>query len=134
MGQAPAPSNSMLACAWRVLAASSLVISRPSVSSSSGSASAAATSRNTPLATAAQVASAGRGQAQHPPPASAAAPVTGRSVLPATAPAAAGPPLHWPATPASASTMLVGDLMAVPLGGTRATVGDGNMVLSLRDS
>jgi len=30
--------------------------------------------------------------------------------------------------------MLAGDLMAGPLGDTTATVGDGNMILSLRDS
>jgi hypothetical protein len=30
--------------------------------------------------------------------------------------------------------MLVGDLMDAPVGGTTAMTGDGNMILSLRDS
>src|SRR5579863_1621020 len=125
----------MLACACRVLAASSLVMSSPSDASSAGRVKAAATSRNTPRATAAQVASAGRGQAQQPPHASAAAPATvARPGSPGPVPDAAGPPPQRPAIPASASAMLVGDLMDAPVGGTTAMAGDGNMVLSLRDS
>src|SRR5690242_10256919 len=112
MGHAPAPSNSMLPCAWRVLAASSLVISSPSVARSSGRDRKAVTSRNTPLATAAHVAPAGRGHAQHPPPASATAATAGRSEVSGVVPVMAGPPLRWPATPASASAVLVGGLMA----------------------
>src|SRR5690348_12786428 len=134
MGQDPAPSNSMLPCAWRVLAASSLVMSSPSDASSSGRDRVAATSRNTPRATTAHVASAGRGQAQQPPPARPAATTVGRSEVSGAVPVVAGPPHHWPATPPSASAMLADDLRAVPVGDTTATAGDGNMILSLRDS
>src|SRR6516225_11148809 len=106
MGHAPAPSNSMLPCAWRVVAASSLVMSSPSEDSSSSRPRVAATSQNTPLATAAQVVSAGRGHAQQPPTASAAASTVGRSESPGSG----------------------------PVGDATTPAGNGNMILSLRDS
>src|SRR2546429_2857731 len=110
MGQAPAPSNSMLPCAWRVLAASSPVASSP------GRDRVAATSRNTPRATAAHVASAGRGHAQQPP-ASAAVTAVGRSEVSGAVPVVAGPPPPPPPTPPTARAPPVG---GPPAGGRRA--------------